>query len=95
MCLELMIERAKENVSFGGIKICVSSLEGAALESSSSAHNTATAPYMRLSSILMEAACAQQLQYKSLCLLFSYYLANFLIIIYSCIGCNFFPCFLV
>lgn len=28
MCLELMIERAEENVSFGGINICVSSLEG-------------------------------------------------------------------
>lgn len=60
MCLELMIERAKENVSFGGINICVSSLEGLPLQESggSAAHNAATAPCTRFSSILMEAACA-------------------------------------
>lgn len=28
MCLELMIERAKENVSLGEINICVRNLEG-------------------------------------------------------------------
>lgn len=96
MCLELMIERAKENVALGGINICVSSLERLpVLESCGSAHNAATAPCVRFSPILMEDACAQQLQYKSLCLLIRYYLANFIIIIiiYSCICCNFFLSF--
>lgn len=82
MCLELMIEQAKENVSCGRINICVRSPEGpTALESEESAQNPAVALCMWVSSILMEAACAQQLQCKSLCLLISYYMARFLITI--------------
>lgn len=69
MCLQLMIERAKENLSFGGINICVSGLEGLpALESGCSAHSTATAPCTYFSSILTEAARIHQLRYKYLCL---------------------------
>ena len=73
MCLELMIERAEENVSFGGINICVSSLEGLCWRVAALHTTLQWLHACAFSSILMEAACAQQLQYKSLCLLISYY----------------------